>query len=139
MAITQSMRIHPGSRPDGKISPLPRNMAVEYRRIIGQFLCDRRRELGLTQKALAYALGIGNTAVSAIETGRNTPAPSKYDALADLLEIDRKDFANFLLRYTNPHLYALLYGRHDATLQADLLTIEQHSEEAHLPSRTKGR
>lgn len=56
---------------------------------LGQFVRDRRNELGLTQAALAVRVGVDDTYVSAVETGRRTPDGLPFlDVLGHALELD---------------------------------------------------
>jgi transcriptional regulator with XRE-family HTH domain len=123
MGIVKPMmgRTKRGSTP----SNLERDIAYDYRRIVGHWIQDKRLKTGLTQQALGRALGISNTAVSAIELGRNTLSPERMGELADILGVLRHEFGTFMLRYTNPWMYALIYGEHDPTLKADLQNLPE--------------
>jgi transcriptional regulator with XRE-family HTH domain len=54
-------------------------------------------------------VGVWNTAISAIEIGRNSVPPERYKDFADVLGIPRKEWARFILEQTDPWLYALLF------------------------------
>jgi len=55
----------------------------------GERLRTMRREAGMTQAALAESVGITNTYVSALESGRKTPPPRRLvEQLARALEAD---------------------------------------------------
>lgn len=86
-----------------------RDFGAEYRRHVGQFISEKRLARGMTQLQLAKLLGMRDTAVSAIELGRNSLPPERAGELADALNISRKSFAKFLLRYTNPWLFSLMF------------------------------
>ncbi|WP_060010854.1 helix-turn-helix domain-containing protein [Burkholderia anthina] len=56
---------------------------------LGIFVRDRRFELGLTQAALATRMGVDDTYISAVETGRRTPDGSPFlEMLGRALELD---------------------------------------------------
>ncbi|KVV36257.1 DNA-binding protein [Burkholderia ubonensis] len=56
---------------------------------LGIFVRDRRFELGLTQAALATRMGVDDTYISAVETGRRTPDGSPFlEMLSQALELD---------------------------------------------------
>lgn len=55
---------------------------------IGKFIASCRKELGLTQSALAEKLGITDRAVSKWETGRSLPDASIMLELCSILKID---------------------------------------------------
>ncbi|AOI80970.1 MULTISPECIES: helix-turn-helix transcriptional regulator [Burkholderia] len=56
---------------------------------LGSFVRDHRTELGLTQAALAARMGVDDTYISAVETGRRTPDGSPFlDMLGRALELD---------------------------------------------------
>jgi hypothetical protein len=50
-----------------------------------------------------------DTAISAIELGRNSVPPEQVEELAEVLALDKKAFAKFLLRYSNPWLFSMLW------------------------------
>lgn len=53
----------------------------------GQFISERRRAIGLTQKELAERLGVTNKAVSKWETGGGMPDVSMLRKLSQILEV----------------------------------------------------
>lgn len=56
---------------------------------LGNFVRDRRIELGLTQATLATRMGVDDTYISAVETGRRTPDSSPFlEILGRALELD---------------------------------------------------
>ena len=55
---------------------------------IGRFIAACRKDLGLTQAALAEKLGITDRAVSKWETGKNLPDTALMLELCDLLQIN---------------------------------------------------
>jgi transcriptional regulator with XRE-family HTH domain len=56
---------------------------------LGVFVRNRRSELGLTQAELAIRMGVDDTYVSAVETGRRTPDGAPFlDILGRALELD---------------------------------------------------
>ncbi|MCB4349396.1 helix-turn-helix domain-containing protein (plasmid) [Burkholderia vietnamiensis] len=55
---------------------------------LGDFIRARRKILGLTQTALAIRIGVDDTYVSAVETGRRTPDGQQFlDSLSVALEL----------------------------------------------------
>ena len=105
-------------------SDLSHDIAYDYRRRIGAYFRDLREKANMPQADVAKVLGVYNTAISAMEHGRSTISPERYADLADLFGVNRKTMGRFLLRYTNPWLFAMLYG--EEALGADA---------AHLPER----
>lgn len=53
----------------------------------GQFISERRKAIGLTQKELAERLGVTNKAVSKWETGGGMPDVSMLKKLSEILEV----------------------------------------------------
>lgn len=97
------------------------DLAYAYRRKVGHRVRHMRLEADMTQRQLGDHLDIGETAISALELGRSTVSPERYSQLADLFGLDRGEWGKWLLRYTDPYLYALIF--HDeinAELAADL-------------------
>jgi len=58
----------------------------QARRMIGENVAARRKELGMTQVALARAVGISQPAIVAIEKGKISPSLETLLALADALQ-----------------------------------------------------
>jgi transcriptional regulator with XRE-family HTH domain len=85
------------------------DLGFDNRRKIGRYLREARAKRGLTQREIAYALGVGETAISSFETGRNALPPERYRDAADALGINRKRFMKDLLRYYNPWCFAMLF------------------------------
>ena len=104
---------------DGGFS-LPTALAASYRSIVGSFCQKHRKAAGMTQAQVGDIIGVGHTAISGYETGRGQLPPGRYDKLADLYGLDRPAYGKFLLRYTNPWIYALLYGNDSRSLARDL-------------------
>ena len=55
---------------------------------IGEIIEKKRKEKNLTQKELANALGVSNTAVSKWENGNNLPDISMLEPLSRILDLD---------------------------------------------------
>ena len=104
---------------------LPRDLGYEYRRRLGAWVRQARLAVGLTQQQLADRLGVGFTAISAVENGRNNIPPERYELLAEALGVDKQDFGRLVLRWTNPWLYALLFGDGEHSLKEDLGAIPE--------------
>ena len=52
---------------------------------IGKKIADRRKELGMTQEALAARLGVDRSTVTKWETGFSNPTAAKLPKLAAIL------------------------------------------------------
>ncbi|HTB47294.1 MAG TPA: helix-turn-helix transcriptional regulator [Acetobacteraceae bacterium] len=85
------------------------DVGFDNRRIVGDHMAALRTQRGLTQLELGRSLGMRDTAVSAIELGRNSLPPERYAEMADALGADRKTFGRFLLRWYNPWLFAMIF------------------------------
>ena len=96
------------------------DLAYDYRRIVGAWVRENRIKVNLTQDALARKLDITHSGVSAIEHGRSTISPELYRDLVLELGLDEIVSGKFLLRYTNPWLYVMIFGCDDGKLKADL-------------------
>lgn len=101
-------------------SGLTTALAVAYRSIVGSYCQRHRKAAGMTQAQVGDIIGVGHTAISGYETGRGQLPPGRYDKLADLYGLDRPTYGKFLLRYTNPWIYALIYGTDSRSLARDL-------------------
>lgn len=85
--------------------------STESRREAGRWLRTAREERGLSQRALAAALGIEYyTFVAQIEAGRGRIPPERYEAWANALGIEPKEFVKQVLRYYEPATYRILFG-----------------------------
>ena len=62
-------------------------MGVNYR-LIGSRLCQRRKELGLTQKALGRKMDITNAHISAIENASKKPSLETLLEFCKVLDIN---------------------------------------------------
>jgi len=102
------------------------DLAYAYRRIIGRRIRELRIDSGLTQRELGQAVEVGDTAISALELGRSSVSPERYAHFADVFGIEKSEWGKWLLRYTDPFLYALIYNdekgynlEHDIKLLTD--------------------
>ena len=128
--ITKPLLGRSGPR-NGKGSPpsdLAGDIGHDYRRKVGAYLQAARLRApnsggtrGLTQQEVAQHLGVWHSAVSSWEVGRASIPPERYEEIAQLYAINRKKLATFLLRYSNPWLYAMMF--HDQEASADILHI----------------
>ena len=89
---------------------LSRDIPHDYRRYVGQWLRDLRVQSNLRQQDVADVLGLGFTAVSAMETGRTSVPPEQYEAMANVLGVDHVEFGKTMLRYSNPWAYKMIFG-----------------------------
>lgn len=103
-----------------RVSAEEKNLSGHYRLIIGAEMRRLRLETGMTQEAVGDELGIYKTGISAMEKGTGMIGFDKMLKLAEIYGAPRKKFGVFLLRYTNPWLFALIYGDDDPELRDDL-------------------
>jgi transcriptional regulator with XRE-family HTH domain len=110
---------------DGKggVTYAGRDIGYEYRREFGAFLRSRRLDLGLTQQEVGEALGVGFSAVSALENGRIALAADKAEAMAEILKIDKEEMGRLYLRWSNPWVYKMIYNSRDRRLLDDIASI----------------
>jgi transcriptional regulator with XRE-family HTH domain len=102
--------VRPTKPFQNKIVPGQHDVGAEYRRVIGSWIKGLRVQADLTQKQLAELMDVRETAISAIETGRNTIPPERYEQLANLLNVPAQKFAVHILRYDNPWLFKMIFG-----------------------------
>jgi transcriptional regulator with XRE-family HTH domain len=77
----------------------------------GQWLKSLREAKGLTQRELADRVGLRYyTFVSQIEGGYGRIPPEQYEAWADALGIEHREFASELVQYYDPCLHKMLFG-----------------------------
>lgn|GEM_PF-520519 len=81
-----------------------------YRLKLGLYLAECRKAADLSQAKLAKMLGIAVTTMASAEQGYRNLAPSHYETFVAACGLDREAFGKFMLRYSNPWVYALLYG-----------------------------
>lgn len=94
-------------------------LAGIYRALIGGRFKELRVAAGITQKQAADAIGLWPTAVSSMENASSSIGAEKLMRLADLYGADRHETGIFILRYSNPWLYAMIFGDDvDADLRA---------------------
>jgi transcriptional regulator with XRE-family HTH domain len=111
-------------KPSGNTNTVTRDIANEYRRIMGDYLKTLRQSKGITQKELGKLIGVSETSVSGTEGGRTVLNSDRYEDVARVLEVDRTEFGKFMLRYTNPWLYSMIFpANRDRQLKEDLATI----------------
>ena len=106
-------------------SDLAQDIAYDYRRKVGRWVREHRLRVGMTQNQLAHLLGVGFSSVSATELGRSMPSGEQYSVLADTFGLPRAEVGKFLLRHTNPWLYAMIYGEREASLKTDLAAMSR--------------
>lgn len=87
------------------------DLGMENRRKVGDYLADLRIAAGLTQLQLGRALGMRDTAISAIELGRNSLPPERMQEMADALGVERRKFAKDILRHYNPWAFSMLFPK----------------------------
>lgn len=86
-------------------------VALRWRLALADSIRTARVDAGLTQSDLADRLDLNSKQfVSGIETGRTSVPPERLEAFADALGIDRVEFGRNVLRYSNPWMFAVLFG-----------------------------
>ena len=90
------------------------DVGYDYRRKVGNYVKQHRERIGITQRELGDLVGVTNNAISAIELGRNPIPPERYRDFAGALQVDPEVFGLFLLEYTDPWLFELIYGKRRA-------------------------
>ena len=100
------------------------DLAYKYRRIIGRRVRELRLKADMTQRELGDLVTIGETGISALELGRSSVSPERYEEFATIFDLDREEWGKWLLRYTDPYLYALIFGlKNNPDLKADLTRL----------------
>ena len=95
--------------------------SFDLKRELGAYIRDLRVARGLTQRQLAELVDMQwNTAISAIEIGRNVVPPERYSAFARALGVDDRKFMKEVLRLTNPWAYAMFYAANPAAASEEL-------------------
>ena len=104
----------------------PKHIPMHNREIIGHYLKERRLAKGMTQDEMLRAIGSDAwfTAWSAVERGERNLPPALWEVVSKALGIDQQEFAQVMLRYTNPWAYGMIYG-FDPTIRAELALIPQ--------------
>ena len=67
-------------------------VATPHQTRIGKRIARARNAKGWTQHQLADAIGVNDSQISRYETGRHTPKPHRYEALANALEVPAESF-----------------------------------------------
>ena len=85
--------------------------APALRKQAGAYVKQLREAAGLTQQQVSKALGLEYyTMISQIEIGKTRVPPDHIAKLAELLEVDPKEFAKRLLSYYDPFMWQILFG-----------------------------
>ena len=125
-------------QPKKPLPPIPPSYLADLkfaaRRKVGNYLRHMRVEGDMTQLELASVLGVGETAISAIENGRNSVSGDLAPQLAEIFGLDPSEFGKFLLRAEDPRLYAMIFGIDAKDLQVELDAYAN----APRPSQRKG-
>ena len=58
--------------------------------LIGQQICERRKDLNITQAKLAQLAGIGLNSLSRLESGKGNPTLKSLQKIADILGFELK-------------------------------------------------
>ena len=85
---------------------------VGLRKEAGAWLKERREAQGLSQRDLASRVGIEYyTFISQIEAGRGRVPAERFEAYANALKVDPREFTQTMLRYNEPVIFNLLFGQ----------------------------
>lgn len=87
------------------------DFGVTSRRVAGEYVSNLRQRAGITQLEIAKALGMRDAAISAVEVGRNSLPPERLAAWADILGVNRREFAKTLLRSYDPWMFSALFPK----------------------------
>ena len=116
-----------------------RRTATETRELrieAGAYLRKLREDRGLSQRALADAVGLQfYTFISQIETGRGRLPPDQYLLWAKALDVDPKPFVINLLQYYDPITYDIVFGANMADQASDVVTDTDVAKDADVPAR----
>lgn len=83
---------------------------------LGQRLKDARKAEGMTQKALADALGLEYyTMISQMELGYISIPATLWGPIADTLKMDKPEWILLCLNEYQPEVYRALFGAHSRT------------------------
>src|SRR4051812_6176905 len=85
-------------------------LAYQYRAKIGMRIRSMRLDANMTQRELGDLLGVGETSISALESGRSSVSPERYEDLRRIFSLKPAEWGRFLLRYTDPWLFVMLFG-----------------------------
>lgn len=78
----------------------------------GVWLRENREQAGLSQRDLAMRVGVlYYTFISQIESGKGRIPPERYEAWANALNIDSREFAVMMLSFYEQTTYKLIFGR----------------------------
>ncbi|WP_137136944.1 helix-turn-helix transcriptional regulator [Rhizobium sp. FKY42] len=116
------------------VQQLPsRDEAAALRREAGQWLKERREAAGLSQRDLSAKVGIEYyTFISQIEAGRGRVPAERYEAYANALGINPREFTKTMLRYNDTVVYNLLFGA-----EAEAVKVEGEASKASLKELEK--
>ena len=100
--------------------------AAELRKKAGLWLRQKRESAGLSQRELANLVGIDYyTFISQIEAGRGKVPAERFASYAKALNVPPREFATTMLRYNEPHIFAMIFGPSDeATGEQDIAALE---------------
>ena len=84
--------------------------SADLRKQAGAWLRERRCELGISQRELAYRVNMEYyTFISQIEAGRGRVPAERMRDWSSALEMNSRDFAINLMKYYDPHTYELVF------------------------------
>ena len=84
---------------------------IGLRREAGAWLREHREAQRLSQRDLAAKVGIEYyTFISQIEAGRGRVPAERYEAYANALKVDPREFTQTMLKYNEPVIFNLLFG-----------------------------
>ena len=83
---------------------------LDLRKEAGNWLRNRREQLGLSQREVARRVNIDYyTFVSQIEAGRGRVPAERTEDWANALEMNKREFAITLMKYYDPFTYKLIF------------------------------
>ncbi len=102
-------------------------MAKSKKRTLGQVLRDRRRQLDLTQQAVARRIKTSTPYIGHLEAGKRRPSDAVLSRLADVLALNRRDL--FIL--ANPKVIELLGSTEGGNSAWDLFSRDPQIRQVH--------
>ena len=96
---------------EGQVNIESVSNSAELRKQAGAWLREKRCELGISQRELAYRVNMEYyTFISQIEAGRGRVPADRMRDWAVALEMDPRELAIILMKYYDPYNYELIFG-----------------------------
>lgn len=106
--VVSSSQSPPVSMP-AVSKPLAKSRADHWRRQQGRLIRSLRHARGLTQAELGDAVGVTSNVICLIETGRVPVLPEKVRQFAEVLRVELRPLAAYLLFAQNPDVAAIVW------------------------------